>query len=115
MRISFIKQSNLREKSKKLTGSEDSFDDFIKKLKVADWNHPNDIKNTFSNADIIGNDRVIFDLRGNQYRVICQYKFVTDIKDSWVALYLCWIGTHEEYNKLCANSSHPTQYTVWDF
>ena len=46
-------------------------------LKGSDWNKPSDILNTFGNADMLGNGscRVVFDIGGNNYRVICYYFF----------------------------------------
>jgi mRNA interferase HigB len=68
-------------------------------LSAADWSTPEGILDTFSAADLLGNgcDRVVFDIGGNEYRMICQYIF--GLKQ--VHLFICWIGTHAEYNKLC--------------
>lgn len=117
MRVELINQTNLRAKAKELTGKKNSYDDFIQKIKSADWNNVNDMKNTFATADPIGDDRVIFDLPGAN-RLICRYKFITDIKQGWVALYICKVCTHEEYDKLNQNTKsnkEPNLKTVWDY
>jgi mRNA interferase HigB len=60
---------------------------------------------TFGSADLLGNrsSRVVFDIAGNTYRMICKYAF--GVKQ--VHLFVCWIGTHAEYDKLCKlNEQH---------
>lgn len=76
-------------------------------LKRAVWNEPGDIAETFGSADLLGNgsDRVVFDISGNNYRMICKYHF----GETRVHLYIKWIGTHAEYTKLCDANK---QYTV---
>jgi mRNA interferase HigB len=51
---------------------------------------------------------VVFDIGGNNYRMICKYWFGA----SRVHLYVKWIGTHAEYDGLCKKNK---QYTVDDF
>ena len=48
-------------------------------------------------ADIIENERIVFNIGGNNYRLICAYWFGPGM----VHLYVKWIGTHAEYNRLC--------------
>ena len=76
-------------------------------IKRAEWNTPIDIIATFKSADILGNgsERVVFNIGGNTYRMICKYHF-GEIK---VHLFLKWIGTHAAYTKLCNKGK---QYTV---
>ena len=74
---------------------------------MADWFDPEDITETFGSADLLGrgSDRVVFDIAGNQYRMICRYHFGA----TRVHLYIKWIGTHAEYTKIC---NEQKQYTV---
>ena len=62
---------------------------------------------TFGSADLLGNgsNRVVFDIGGNNYRMICKYQFL----ESEVRLYIKWIGTHAQYTKLCNNNN---QYNI---
>jgi len=66
-----------------------------------------DIKRTFPSADLLGNgsNRVVFNIAGNSYRMICAYVF----GQAMVHCYIKWIGTHSEYTKLCEKNE---QYTV---
>lgn len=52
-----------------------------------------------------GTSRVVFDIGGNHYRLIASYAF----GERQVHLFVCWIGTHAEYTKLCAKNQ---QYTI---
>jgi mRNA interferase HigB len=68
-------------------------------LKQVDWNEPKDIVSTYHKADILGkgSNRIVFNIGGNKYRMICKYHF--GLKK--VHLFIKWIGTHAEYTKLC--------------
>ena len=76
-----------------------SLNEWVNKVKVADWNKPDDIKNTFATADLLGNNssRVIFNIGGNKFRLIVKYYF----GKKEIHLFICWIGTHAAYTKLC--------------
>ena len=64
--------------------------------KRANWKTPSDIKATYRTASIIGNNRVVFNIKGNQYRLIVaiQYQFGL--------VYIRFIGAHREYDKIDA-------------
>lgn len=83
-----------------------------------DWSKPQDMVEEFGAkaVDILPNlkgescNRVVFDIKGNQLRVIAKYQFHPKLKKS--RLYLCWIGTHTEYDKICETKK---QYTINNF
>ena len=57
------------------------------------WQTPQDIKQRFKSADFLANNRVIFNIKGNSYRLVVQvqYKFgMASIE---------WVGTHADYDK----------------
>lgn len=87
--------------------SKASFDEYLSKIKFADWEIAGDIKNTFASADLLGNGsfRVVFNISGNRFRMICKYAF----GENEVHLFICWVGTHAEYDKL---SKEGKQYTI---
>jgi mRNA interferase HigB len=82
-------------------------EEWLSKIKFADWEGPSDMQDTFASTDLLGksSNRAVFDIGGNNYRMICKYAF----GDKQVHLFVCWIGTHAEYDKLCDNNK---QYTV---
>jgi mRNA interferase HigB len=57
------------------------------------WQTPQDIKQRFKSADFLANNRVIFNIKGNSYRLVVQvqYKFGMVVIE--------WVGTHAEYSK----------------
>ncbi len=107
MRVHLIKEKTIRLFVARYPGSKLSFEEWLTKIKLADWELPGDIRQTFPSADLLGNgsSRVIFDISGNRYRVIGKYAF----GETEVHLFVCWIGTHADYDKLCIEEK---QYTV---
>ncbi len=72
--------------------------DWFKKTQEANWEMPSDVKNTFRSADIIGDKRVVFDIAGNKYRLIC------DIEYHLKFVFIIWVGTHSQYDKIDVKS-----------
>ena len=99
MKVHLIKKQTIEEYILKNARSRASFEIWLSIIKRADWSEPNEIVSTFNSADIIGkgSDRVVFNIGGNNYRLICKYHF----GDTRVHLFIKWIGTHAEYTKLC--------------
>jgi mRNA interferase HigB len=99
MKVHLIKKQAIEDYTLKNARSKTSFKIWLSVLKRADWNLPNDMIATFNSADILGrdSDRVVYNIGGNNYRLICKYHF-GDLK---VHLFVKWIGTHAEYTKLC--------------
>ena len=71
-------------------------------LKAADWDEPGDILKSFGSADLLGkgSNRVVFNIGGNNYRMICKYWF----GKTKAHLYIKWLGTHTEYDALCSEN-----------
>lgn len=68
--------------------------DWYKKTKEADWQSFNDIKQTFNRVDYVGNSRFVFDVKGDDYRLVAIIFFASK------KVYIRFIGTHEDYNKI---------------
>jgi len=64
----------------------------------ADWKNFNEMKKTFNSVDAVGNDRYVFNIKGNNYRLIALiiYKVRT--------VFILFIGTHQEYDKINASA-----------
>lgn len=99
MRVHLIKEATIRDFVTANAGSKSPFEEWLTKIKVADWNTPEDIQRTFGSADLLGKGslRIIFNIAGNNYRMICKYAF----GEKAVRLFIKWIGTHAEYTQLC--------------
>jgi len=92
MRI--VARSTLRLFWKKYPESEQSLRAWYEIVKMASWSKPNDIKETFRSADIIPKDRVIFNIKGNKYRLIVKIKY------GFQVVYIRFIGKHSEHDKI---------------
>ena len=99
MKVHLIKKQSVEDYVLKNARSRASFMVWLSIVKRVDWNEPNEIIFTFNSADILGksSDRVVFNIGGNNYRMICKYHF----GNTNVHLFVKWIGTHAEYTKLC--------------
>jgi mRNA interferase HigB len=62
----------------------------------AQWQTPQDIKNQYANASFIANNRVVFNIKGNDYRLIVAVAY------RYGALYIKFVGTHREYDEVNA-------------
>jgi mRNA interferase HigB len=110
MRIRLIRKETIEDYVKSQARSRPSFASWLSAVKYADWRVPSDIKQTFGSADLLGkgSNRVVFDIGGNRYRMICKYVF----GEKQVHLFVCWIGTHAQYHKLCSGNE---QYSITDY
>lgn len=107
MQVHLIRKETIENYSRLNPRSAIPLEDWLEKLRSADWQQPIDIKCTYNSADLLGrgSHKVIFDVGGNNYRMICKYAFGRKC----VHLFICWIGTHTDYDKLCKEIK---QYTV---
>lgn len=78
----------------KHTKSVAALNDWYKITKASNWNNLSDVKRTFNSVDYIGNDRYVFNIKGNNYRLVTMIHF--DIR----TIYIRFIGTHAEYDKI---------------
>lgn len=80
------------------TDSEEFLKSWYKEASRAIWNNPVDIKNKYAKASILKNGRVVFNICGNKYRLIVDINY----ERKWV--FIRFIGTHSEYDKIDANT-----------
>lgn len=90
MRI--ISFSAIREYVKKHSDADIPLRDWYKKTEKADWTCFADIKHTFNSADYVGNDRFVFNIKGNDYRLVAIVLFAAK------KVFIRFIGTHREYD-----------------
>ena len=62
------------------------------------WKTPNEVRQTFSNASILKNSRIVFNIKGNYYRLVAKFNF----EKQWI--FIRFIGTHEDYDKIDVNT-----------
>ena len=64
----------------------------------AEWKNFSDIRVDFPNADYVGNQHYVFNIKGNNYRLIVVIKFTIN------RIFIRFVGTHKEYDKIdCSN------------
>ena len=110
MHIHLIKRQTIEDYAEKNARSRSSFRIWLAAIRFADWNEPADIQQTFASADLLGksSSRVVFDIGGNNYRMICKYVF----GEKEIHLFICWIGIHADYDALCKRNE---QYKISKF
>lgn len=69
-----------------------------KMAKGSIWNNANEVKVLYKNASIVGNNRVVFNIKGNDYRLVCAINY--DSK----TIFIKFIGTHQEYDAIDAKT-----------
>lgn len=94
MRI--ISKKTLRDFWSRHTGAEQALCAWFHEASNAEWKTPGDIKKFYPAADILPGNRVVFNIKGNQYRLIVKIHYNTGI------LYVRFVGTHAEYDKVDA-------------
>lgn len=85
----------LLEKFKVRTpGARGALDAWQNEIAAADWKSPQDIKNRYRSADFLANNRVIFNIKGNSYRLVVKVRYQNGL------VVVEWVGTHAEYDKI---------------
>jgi len=92
MRI--ISRSTLIKYWKKYPETEQPLKAWYDEVLNADWKSPNELKKQYRNASIISNKRVVFNIKGNRYRLIVDVEYRIGI------VFIVWLGTHREYDKI---------------
>lgn len=93
-----ISIKNLVDFYKKHPNAKSSIETWLAITKKVIWEKPSDAVNDFPDADPIKNNRIVFNIAGNKYRLIVQISYVRQ----WV--FIKFIGSHNEYDKIDANT-----------
>lgn len=84
----------LKEYSLKHPDSKVALQEWAEIVKKSQWTCFADIKSTFNSVDSIGNQRYVFNIKGNNYRLVVVIKFTIKF------VYIRFIGTHAEYDRI---------------
>ena len=68
--------------------------DWVKKTEQAEWHNVSDIRKTFNSVDYVGNQHYVFNIKGNDYRLVVVIQYMPQ------HVYICFIGTHAEYDNI---------------
>lgn len=96
MRI--ISRKLLREFWAKYKDSEKSLKAWFADTKAATWKSSMDIKSEYRNASFLSDNRVVFNIKGNKYRLIVAINY------DYSVVYIRFVGTHKEYDKIDAKT-----------
>lgn len=89
--IEYCRQSKYRQ-------AKESVKAWIYEVRFSTWNNANELKAKYGNASIISTKRVVFNIKGNDYRLIVDIEFKLKI------VFVVWFGTHKEYDKIDAKT-----------
>lgn len=95
-----IARKTLREFVESLKGSKDhravkaALDAWFHEAMRAIWKRPSDVLKAYANASIVGPDRAVFNIKGNDYRLVVAVNYRQQI------VFVKWIGTHKDYDEI---------------
>ncbi len=78
--------------------AEASLKAWLDEAKAADWQSPADIRARYANASILKSRRVVFNIKGNDYRLIAAVAY------QYAAVYIKFVGTHKQYDAINADT-----------
>ena len=93
-----IARRTLREFWEQHPDAEQALQAWYYDARQATWTTPADIRAVYANASIIANNRVVFNIRGNQYRLVVAINYQYGI------VYIRFVGTHQEYDRIDATT-----------
>jgi mRNA interferase HigB len=96
MRI--ISRKKLREFWKQHPDTKPVLEAWYTDVKHAVWKTPADIKDSYRNASFVANNRVVFNIRGNRYRLVVAVQY------EYGLVYIRFVGSHQEYDQIDATT-----------
>jgi mRNA interferase HigB len=100
LEVRIIARSTLKRFVEKLAGHKDqravksALDAWFQEAKHAEWKNSTDIKASYAHASIVGADRVVFNIKGNSYRLVAAVNYPC------ATVFIKWLGTHREYDSI---------------
>jgi mRNA interferase HigB len=98
--VRIIARSSLTRFVEKLAGHKDqravktALDSWFQEARQANWNNSADIKASYAHASIVAADRVVFNIKGNAYRLVVAVNYARG------TVFIKWLGTHKEYDAI---------------
>jgi mRNA interferase HigB len=93
-----ISKGIIRHFIEKHPNDNEAFENWYDKVKAADWKNFSELKCTFNSVDSVGSDRYVFNIKGNQYRLVALIIFKVR------TVFILFIGTHPEYDLIDVKS-----------
>lgn len=92
-----IAKKTLKEFWEMHTDAEQYLKTWYDVAKNSEWTCPADIKNSFATASILKNSRVVFNIKGNSYRLVVKFNY----EKRWA--FIRFVGTHSDYDQINAD------------
>jgi len=92
MRI--IAKSALRDFWERFPQTREPLLAWYRETEKADWSSPAGVKDQYVKASIVGNNRVVFNIRGNEYRLVVKINY------QYRVVYVRFVGTHADYDNV---------------
>ena len=99
-----IARSTLTRFIEKLGGHKDrravktALDSWFHEVKRAEWKNSSQVKASYANASIVGAERIVFNIKGNAYRLVVAVDYRRAI------VFIKWVGTHKQYDAIDVRS-----------
>ena len=100
--VRVIARGTLREFVETLKGTKNhaavksALDAWFHEVEAASWKHPAEVKAAYANASIVGDDRVVFNIKGNSFRLVVAVDYVRQV------VFIKWVGSHADYDRIDA-------------
>jgi len=94
--VRVISKKTLREFWAKHSDSEQQLKSWFQETNSVIWKSPNQIKKEYPNASFLDENRVVFNIKGNKYRLIVKINY------KYCIVWVRFVGTHAEYDKIDA-------------
>jgi len=91
--MKILGRENIYDFIRKHASSKKPLEAWVNEAEGAAWQTPQDIKNRYRSADFLAGHRAIFNIKGNDYRLVVKIRYQNGI------VVVEWVGTHVEYDK----------------
>ena len=92
--INIIKRPTINHYKKKFPEAGMALDIWYQEFSKCSFTTPQELKEKYGNASIVGNSRVVFNIHGNKYRLVVKYHYKA------LLCFVIWFGTHIEYDNI---------------
>ena len=91
-----LSKAILRDFWIKHSDCEQQLKSWYRETEKSEWKNANDIKREYPSASILGGNRIVFNIKGNNYRLIVKINF------QYQMVWIRFVGTHKEYDRIDA-------------
>lgn len=95
--VRVIARKTLRDFWNRYPDSEQHLKAWYREAEIAEWKNANQLKNDYPSASILGDNRVVFNIKHNNYRLIVRINY------HYQMVWIRFIGTHAQYDKIDAS------------